>query len=308
MRFLKWVGKWMGFPFLKKEGEKSVIRRKVVFLTVSFVVLSVGSLCIIWTFQRDSSVLAVSTQPIPHSPSQPPLVSDKMNQLFEASKRRWPEVEKKGSHFSRSKVHIKYKAPQVIVRTDSDWGVGLPLGTHIAGRLLTGIDTRESTRLYKVLLPEGGQDKNGGSIPKDTVLFGTIRYPGKGRKVFIHFSKALLPNGKEVTLKAQALSKKDQSPGIRGDFHGATIKRVASTLGLTMLSAATNTLTQKEVSEKGHIPKATVQDAFYQGLSKASEMEAKRQASKLEQAPEYVTVPAGQELIVNLLETYRGEP
>lgn len=309
MRTLKRVGKWMGSPFLKKEGDKNVINRKATFLAASFVVISVGFLYVIWTPQRDTSVLIISTQPIDpkvsHSKSQP--VSEKVNQLFEASKKRWPVEGKKNRPKHRSKAHIKYQAPQVIVRADS-YESGLPLGTNLVGRLLTAIDTRESTRLYKVLLPKGGQDKNGGSIPKDTVLFGTIRYPGKGRKVFIHFSKGLLPDGREVKLNAQALSKKAQSPGIKGDFHGTTLKRVASTLGLTMLSTMTDTLTQKEVSEKGHVPKATVKNAFYQGLSKASEIEAKRQASKLGQAPEYVTVPAGRELIVNFLETYRGEP
>ena len=62
---------------------------------------------------------------------------------------------------------------------------------------------------------------------KNTVLFGTVNYPKKGQKVFIQFSKALLPDGREVELKAQALNAKDYSPGLEGKLHSGTTARVA---------------------------------------------------------------------------------
>ncbi len=205
---------------------------------------------------------------------------------------------------------IKYKAPQVIRRKVSEGGVmGLPLGTHIKGRLLTAIDTRETTQLYKVLLPEGGQDKNGSFIPRNSILFGTVRYPGQGKKVFMEFTKILLPNGREGKIHAQALHPKDQSPGLVGDFHGQAMKKIASTLGLGVLSTMTETLTKKEFHGQGaHLtPRATARNAFYQGVSKASQMEAQRRANHMGKQPEYVTLPAGQKIIVNLLTTYYGE-
>lgn len=205
---------------------------------------------------------------------------------------------------------IIYRAPLVVEREGVELigGESLPIGTNLKGQLLTAIDTRETKQLYKVLLPEGGGDLRGGFISRGSLLFGHISYPGRGRKVFMSFSKALLPEGREVPIMAQALNAKDLSPGLVGDFHGKAKERVASTLGLTMLSAMTDTLTQKKGSgfHRDLTPKATLKNAFYQGVSQASEMEAKRQADQLANQPEYVTLPAGTEMIVNLLETYRG--
>ncbi|MEZ4744002.1 MAG: TrbI/VirB10 family protein [Bdellovibrionota bacterium] len=147
-------------------------------------------------------------------------------------------------------------------------------------------------------------------IPKNSIVFGTAKYSGKGQKVFLQLSKLLLPDGKEVKLIAQALNSYDYSPGIEGEFHGKATERIVSTLGLSMVSAMTETLTEREVLGKGEVtearPKATMKNALYQGVSKASEMEAQRQASEMNQDPEFVTIPAGQELIINLLETYYG--
>ena len=182
------------------------------------------------------------------------------------------------------------------------------MGTNLIGKLLTSIDTRESEQLYKVLLPYGGKGRHGEGIPRNTILFGTVNYPNKGRKVFMQFNKALLPDGQEVELKAQALSAKDYSPGLEGKLHSNATGRIASTLGLTMVSAFTDTLTEKQALSEGDVrPKPTAKDAMYQGIAKASEMEAQRQASELGNVQAYVTISAGKELIVNLLATYRGE-
>ena len=213
---------------------------------------------------------------------------------------------------------VEYKAPQVIERKGPDgFAKGLPLGTNLVGKLLTAIDTREAGQLYKVLLPYGGKDKNGGSLPKNSIAFGKISYPGKGEKVFIQFTKALLPDGREVKMKAQALNSKNYSPGLTGDFHGKRTERIVATLGLTMVSAMSDTLTEREAlggpaGQGGMVatevtPKATAKNALYQGISKVSEMEAGRQASELGNQQEYVTIPAGKEMVVNLVSTYYGQ-
>ncbi len=313
--------------FMKKEGDKDVLDRKKVFL--SFVIaigLGVASV-ILFGSKEDTSVVINSTEPIKNEgkknngeANQETQGSQKVNGMLNASaqvgqnqgQRRHTGV----SH--RYVKDIEYKATQVIERKGPD-GLekGLPLGTNLVGKLLTAIDTREMGQFYKVLLPYGGKDKNGGSVPKNTIAFGKISYPGKGEKVFIQFTKALLPDGREVKLKAQALSSKNYSPGLIGDFHGKRTERIAATLGLTMVSAMTDTLTEREALGGGAsngttiatevTPKATAKNAFYQGVSKVSEMEAGRQASELGDSQEYVTVPAGKEMIVNLVSTYYGE-
>ncbi|MCB9092881.1 MAG: TrbI/VirB10 family protein [Halobacteriovoraceae bacterium] len=207
------------------------------------------------------------------------------------------------------KLDLKYEAKQVIARDDVfDTSGTIPIGTNLIGKLLTSIDTREMGQLYKVLLPYGGKFKEGGEIPKGTVLFGKVNYPGRGEKVFLKFEKGVLPEGEEIEIHGQALTTSDYSPGIIGDFHGKAGTRLATTLGLTMFSGMTEILTEKEALGKDGIsvaPKATMKNAFYGGLSKASQAEAERQAQELNQEPEYVTVDAGVDLIVNLTQSYR---
>ena len=299
--------------FLKQEAGKEVLNKKVFIATIS-TVIALGAITLIFSnVSSDSSVVVSATEPIEpvgidEAKATVP-VSEKVSGLLKVSEQR--EVKnlqpRRTKHIPKRTQKLKYKAPQVIERQDS-FTSKLPLGSNLIGKLLTSIDTRESEQLYKVLLPYGGKGRHGG-IPKNTVLFGTINYPNRGRKVFMQFSKALLPDGKEVELKAQALSAKNYSPGLEGTLHSGTTARVAATLGLTMVSAFTDTLTEKQVlgSEGQVTPKSTVKDAMYQGIAKASEAEAQRQAAELGNVQAYVTIPAGKEMIINLLETYRGE-
>lgn len=205
---------------------------------------------------------------------------------------------------------IKYAAKQVISRGDQfEPDKTISTGTNLIGKLLTSIDTREKGQFYKVLLPYGGKGKTGAEIPKNTVLLGKISYPGKGEKVFIKFSRGVLPNGKEFSIEAQALDTEKYSPGISGEFHGKGNIRIATTLGLTMVSGMTDVLTEKqELGRNGAVAaKATLKNGLYKGLSQASQVEAQRQASELASEPEYLTVDSGKDLIVNLTRSFKIE-
>ena len=306
---MKFMARIQAF-FLKEEGGKEVLDQKR-FFGVMILILAIGALVIFYSnMSSDSSVVVNSSAPIEAGDVAETKgaisLSQKVSGLLQASEQHRHVASPKQQAKPTNKK-IKYKAPQVIERKDS-FTSKMPLGTNLIGKLLTSIDTRESEQLYKVLLPYGGKGKHS-SIPKNTVLFGTVTYPNTGRKVFMQFSKALSPDGKEVELKAQALNAKDYSPGLEGELHSGAAMRVASTLGLTMVSAFTNTLTEKQVlgSEGAVTPKATTKDALYQGIAKASEMEAQRQMAELGNVQAYVTIPAGREMIVNLLSTYRSE-
>ncbi|MDX1470829.1 MAG: hypothetical protein R3213_04980, partial [Flavobacteriaceae bacterium] len=87
------------------------------------------------------------------------------------------------------------------------------------------------------------------------------------------------------------------------DYHGTATVRIATTLGLSMVSGMTEVLTEKQaLGESGAVtPKATMKNAFYHGVSKVSEMEANRQAGELSNEKAYVTVDAGSDLIVSLI-------
>ncbi|USN48058.1 MAG: hypothetical protein H6626_02910 [Pseudobdellovibrionaceae bacterium] len=309
--------------FLKVDGTKDKADKKSIFLSCVAVVVFGVAITMWLGSKEDTSVVINSTVPIKNESkktSQEAQGSPKVNGMLDASAQA-AQAQSRRNHSGSPQRYVKnieYKATQVIERKGPD-GLerGLPLGTNLVGKLLTAIDTRETDQIYKVLLPYGGKDKNGGSVPKNTIVFGKISYPGMGEKVFIQFTQGLLPDGREVKLKAQALNSKDYSPGLMGDFHGKRTERIAATLGLTMVSAMTDTLTEREALGSGGsngstiaveaTPKANAKNAFYQGISKVSEMEAGRQASELSDSEEYVTIPAGKEMIVNLVSTYYGE-
>lgn len=295
--------------FIKQDGGKEVIDKRGFFVAAVVLMALAITPLVISKVGADSSVVAVADEPIVVSDLDetraPSPISPIVSSLFKASEKIVIEDVQPKKAKPAPKQKLKYKAPQVI----DDSAIGkLSMGAKLIGKLLTSIDTRESEQFYQVLLPYGGKGRDGEGIPKNTILFGTINYPNKGRKVFMQFSKALLPDGKEVELKAQALSAKDYSPGLEGKLHSNAAGRIASTLGLTMVSAFTDTLTEKQALGEGTVsPKSTAKDALYQGIAKASEAEAQRQMSELGNEQEYVTIPAGREMIINLLSTYRGE-
>ena len=216
---------------------------------------------------------------------------------------------------------IKYKAPQVIVREEDHESLALPTGTYFEGQLLSAIDTRQEGAWVRVRLPKGGRFKgrDRGQLPKETILIGSIHYPGKGKKVFIHFSKGVLPNGNEFGLQAEALAPRSHRPGLSGKYHSRRGGQMASILGLSMVAGMTETLTQKEAlgrSKSGSgsspssvsiTPKATLKNAFYHGASKVADMESQRQASELNHLVPYVTIPIETNLVVSLTAPMKGE-
>lgn len=278
--------------------------------------------------QQDTSVVQKSSTPLVDdkglTDNSSTRLSDKVNNLVGNSKQNAPASEHRpvgnynggnGSGGTRGE-QIKYGAKQVIVRDDLfEPDKTMPIGTNLVGKLLTSIDTREPGQLYKVLLPYGGRNKSGAEVPKNTIVFGKISYPGKGDKVFLQIEKGVLPEGQEVQIQGQALSSADYSPGIVGDFHGKAGVRLATTLGLTMLGAASDVLVEKEAlgspgmfGQEGSItPKATMRNAALQGVSKVAQDESNRQAQELNQEPEYVTVDAGTDLIINLTSAFKQE-
>ena len=103
---------------------------------------------------------------------------------------------------------LKYMAQQVILRDEPQPRGFLPTGIHFEGKLLSSIDTRNPHSWVKVLLYKGAQFKDRGRLPKDTILMGSLSYPGKGKKIFIQFNTGILPNGHEFSLQGEALDPK----------------------------------------------------------------------------------------------------
>jgi hypothetical protein len=299
------------------EGEKDVLRIGRVTGALLLVGLVGVGIVIATSFHDDTSFLGKTDHPISSSvtgsSSGPPQSKGhgkvgSMLQNSEANRNGNRPRERRGPG-----MKINYRAQQVLESNNIDPSKSLPMGTNLIGKTLTTIDTRDAGQLIKVLLPYGGRAGAGGELPKNTIVFGQIAYNGKGEKVFLKFSKGLLPDGKEFQLEAQGLSPADYSSGIVGRFHGTADVRIASNLGLTMVSAMSDVLTEKESIGGGLLqgatvaPKANMKNALYHGVSQAAQNEANRQAESIGQTEEYVTVDAGTDIIVSLTKAYNGK-
>lgn len=298
--------------FLVKDGGKDVLRTTRTMLVAGAVVFVGAGVTLFFSQQDDTSFWGKTDKPIvatSETPATAPATGGTVRSLLKNS-----EAKGTGNKPPRREgggMKINYRAKQVLVSEGAfDPARTIPMGTNLIGKTLTTIDTRQADQLVKVLLPYGGRFSGGGEIPKNSIIFGQVSYGGKGRKVFIKFSKGIFPGGQEFPLEAQALSSNDYSPGVSGSFHGNADLRIASTLGLTMVAGMSDVLTEKEALggsalQSGSVtPKATMKNAVMHGVSQVAQDEATRQAQAIGEEEEYVTVDAGTDLIVSLLKAY----
>lgn len=216
----------------------------------------------------------------------------------------------RGANAGPTHEPTKYRAVQVVQRMGGDPDRILPIGTNFIGRLLSAVDTREPGQLVKVGIPYGASFDGERRIERNSTIFGTVNYPGKSDKVYIKFHRLLFPNGQEFKIEAQALGSLDYSPGLIGEYHGTGTGRIASTVGLTMLSGISDVMVEREMPGQNAImptPRATLKNGFYNGLAKATEQEAQRQAESIGEEPDFVTIEAGDDVIISLTETFKGE-
>lgn len=294
------------------EGGKRIINRKFAFYIVTFVfpVLVITYFIADLLSYKDTSHLSQSAKPIKSSNESEEnkeqrvksdiVITGKDDQLRAIDKR---------SHRTHYKPkEINFKASQVISRSEKDTKNGIPIGSNFIGKLISSIDTRDSGTMIKVLLPYGGKSKTGYRVPQDTILLGQVSYSGQGEKVFLKFNRGITPDGIEFDLEAQALNSKDYSSGIMGELHRNTGTRVATSLGLTAISTATGILTRKVPAGQfgTTVPEATMKNAMYGAVSKVTEEEAKRQAQEITAEQPYVTVESGQDLIISLTKSLKG--
>ncbi|MFP5386023.1 MAG: TrbI/VirB10 family protein [Bacteriovoracia bacterium] len=304
--------------FFIEEGGKKVIRSKKVKVLSSVLIFLVCLIQILFT--DDNSTLGKSYRPLSEEEESKGILTGSQEGLIQLESKEQAE---RLSDEAKSKVRQKgglhrpkqlvYAAKQVIVPAIGEGLMTpLPSGTNFIGKLLNGIDTREPNHVAKVILPYGGRHPSGGSIPRNAVLQGTVSTNGS-EKVFIRFNRVIYPNGKEFRIDAQALSSADYSPGLVGVRQSNADLRMVSSIGLTMISAGTDILTQRSMVGANPYaigiaqPDATAQNAVLQGVSQVTKQEAQRQAQEPQSAEDYVILSPDSDLIVSLLSPYKEE-
>ena len=206
-----------------------------------------------------------------------------------------------------TKSSIKYRGKQVFLRRGILVQKVLPKDTHMIGKLVSSIDTRVSGSSVRVQLPFGAKFKGYMGLPPDTLLFGTFSYSGQGKRVFIEFQRAILPDGQEKKVEAVAKDVRDFSHGLIGTYHSAFKERMGATMGMSFLSEASRVLQDKEALGWGKAaPKPTVKNALLGGVSQALKTEGNLQLEEIRSRKQgaYITLKSGRELIVSLSEAF----
>lgn len=308
--------------FLKRDGEKDVINLKRVGLFGGPILFLLILTAFVLSSNEDTSFLGQSEKRLVDAAKEPTrtelkLDHDDKRTYSDTARKILSEgktVSKSGGRGSKDRsmqgipsAKINFKAGQVIVRDGtSDPERSIPIGTNMIGKTLTAIDTREAGQLIKILLPYGGRSKYGTEIPKGTILFGQVVYSGRGRKVGIQITKGLFPSEQEFDINAQVLNPKNYSTGLIGDTNSESDTRVLAALGLSVASGASEIMIEREtMNSLGQtIPKASLENAIKKGLSTSAQEEASRQIEFYKDTEDYITIPAGRDIIVSLTKTY----
>ncbi len=290
---------------LQKEGGKAVLNKKRILILVVITFVIATSIKIIpFFFNPDlpKGRVVRSDKPLVKDKNEiisMPVKSENMQSKIGGIKEYSSPTKKVVSinHYQP----IRYRGKQVF--TSSDPIQKLPSGANFIGKLLTSIDTRSPQRV-SVILPYGaGHKSENGGLPPETILMGQFNYTGSGDRVFITFNKAVLPEGQEVAIQAEALSSKDYTVGVSGDYHGNKGNQMASVLGLSMVGGISEVMIEKQELGQSYnpTPKPTIKNGIYNGIAKITENEANNQIAELAQTPKYVTIDSGTDLIVSLI-------
>lgn len=310
--FYRKLGKLKSYYFIE-EGGKSVINSKRIKYTFS---IFIGLTIIFQIFMpQDDSILGKSYKPF--DSAEKATAKTKVDNGEKIIDAHTSEASAQGQVPIRHRVKpmkLTYNGRQVFDRTETQGMLSpIPSGTNFIGKLITGIDTRQDNQSIKVILPYGGSHPSGGKIPRDSVLLGSASYSG-GDRVYIRFNRIIFPTGAEYRVDAQGLSSNDYTPGLIGLHHSETDLRVAGSLGLTMISAATDVMTQRTMNAGSvygmgmNQPNPTLSNAALQGVSQVTKHEAERVGNKMQEKEDYLTVMTGGDLIISLLTPFKGEP
>lgn|GEM_PF-5405779 len=233
------------------------------------------------------------------------MTAKEVQRLLNSGSQQLAEQKRRETLGRKRVASVKYYASQ-LVGQNSKAPKAIQTGARLLGFLITSIDTREPS-LVSVVLPHGGVSDSGVEIPKGAVLMGSFSYRGGGNKVAISFSRMDTPDGDRVSIAAVGLDVADYTAGVRGEIHSDESLKVASSLGLSMAASMTDVLTERESlgSFGSAEAKPTMSNALLQGVSNVAKEQSGRISDQINGTEDYVFIPKGKEVIVQLTEDYK---
>jgi len=307
--FHSWFEKVKSY-FREKSGGKTIVRMRKAVPTAIMIFLGCA-LMLAWlgpkqdhTYYRQTSDARKQEA---SGESGKPAVSAAVAALFGNGEKQKEAERKKEAEDKKRKVAIRYFAPQVL-GSNTKGPKAIKSGSRLIGVLLNPIDTRAPSTV-RVRVPKGGE-ASGVTIEAGSVLVGQFSYSGDNDRVYLTFMRVDSPDGESRKIAALALEASDYTLGVSGEvFTGMGIK-VAATMGLSMFARMADTLTDRESlgnSFNSVQAKPSMKNALLQGASRATQDQANRTASSIDQAKSYIIVPEGKEMIIELSEDFGNE-
>ena len=195
--------------------------------------------------------------------------------------------------FDSSQQKASYKSTKINVVSFSGDGK-IPPGAEARAVLLTGA----TNGMIKAKLMENLKIDGMSLLDAGTLLIGEGQ--SSEERLFIRFNKAVFKNGKFFKISAQGYDLSDKILGLKGSRVGDYTLKLAASSGLYFLSGFASGF---QNSESGQIPnqvrKPSVSDAALQGVSTASQEQAKQYLEQIKNRGPLIEVKSGTEFILN---------
>lgn len=207
-------------------------------------------------------------------------------------------IPSKSKKKAKRAIVVFKKRPQVFTREKEQ--VGFRSGVKFLAKLLDPIDTRfkdpvriEVTKSLKI----DGEVV----IEKGSELLGHFSETRNDR-VRVNLNRLILASGEEVAVSAVALDPKDYRVGLFGEKSSLKTKKILTSIGLRMLSGMSDVLIERESLGVNAMatPKSTVQNALLNGAREVSQGEANRIGSEVQNEKDYIIIPEGKMMIIEL--------
>lgn len=163
----------------------------------------------------------------------------------------------------------------------------IPPGAEAKAVLLTGA----TNGLIKAKLTESLKVDGASFLDAGTLLLGDGR--SSEERLFVNFKKAVFRDGKYVAISAQAYDLSDSILGLKGSRVGDLTLKLAASSGLHFISGMASGLQMPEYDQFGRPKRPSTKDAALNGVSKASEEQAKSYMEDIKNRPPLIEVKSG---------------
>jgi type IV secretory pathway VirB10-like protein len=280
---------WAKGIFYRKEGAKMTLIPRSVTIALGLVFL----LCVVSILVTDDASQRPDGAPVPVKLQQTSAQQDapQIQSLYDYEK-QVARIRIENHDAQSAKDHQLHQAGQNragnftgLDRKERVSEILIPPGSFAEAKLLQSA----SDGLVKAALSKGLQYRNETILPEGTGLIGTGR--STDNRLMINFTRAILPDGTALKIKASACDPEDRSLGIPGHDVNQQVLRIAGSIGLNFLSGAAEGLQEKRGQGGVEVRDSSPKNALLNGTKKAGQDEAQRIMEDARSATPRIEVP-----------------